>query len=95
MQVIYWGFWNSIWIGRGEINGKLPESGESGIPDDFGIGDFCWQRDKDAEGAIRQIKEKWYVEALKEYHGNLLLAGIDYDRKMKKHSCVIEKYEMI
>ena len=22
------------------MNGKLPESGESGIPDDFGIGDF-------------------------------------------------------
>ena len=34
-------------------------------------------------------------EALKEYHGNLLLAGINYDRKTKKHSCVIEKYEMI
>ena len=51
--------------------------------------------DKDAEGAITQIKEKRYVEALKEYHGNLLLAGINYDRKKKKHSCVIEKYEMI
>ena len=51
--------------------------------------------DKDAEGAITQIKEKRYVEALKEYHGNLLLAGINYDRKTKKHSCVIEKYEMI
>ena len=49
---------------------------------------------KDAKGAIAQIKEKQYVEALKEYHGNLLLAGINYDRKTKKHSCVIEKYEM-
>lgn len=28
--------------------------------------------DKDAEGAIAQIKEKRYAEALKEYHGNLL-----------------------
>ena len=51
--------------------------------------------DKDAEGAITQIKEKRYVEALKEYHGNLLLAGINYDRKTKTYSCVIEKYEMI
>ena len=51
--------------------------------------------DKDAEGAIAQIKEKRYAEALKEYHGNLLLAGINYDRKTKKYSCVIEKYEMI
>ena len=39
---------------------------------------------KDAKGAIAQIKEKQYVEALKEYHGNLLLAGINYDRKTKK-----------
>ena len=51
--------------------------------------------DKDAEGAIAQIKEKRYAEALKEYHGNLLLAGINYDRKTKKYSGVIEKYEMI
>lgn len=51
--------------------------------------------DKDAEGTIAQIKEKRYAEALKEYHGNLLLSGINYDRKTKKYSCVIEKYEMI
>ena len=48
--------------------------------------------DKDAEGAIAQIKNKQYVEALKDYHGNLLLAGINYDKKTKKHECVIEKY---
>ena len=24
------------------------------------------------------------------YHGNLLLAGINYDRKTKKHSCQVE-----
>lgn len=46
--------------------------------------------DKNADGAIRQIKEKQYVDALKEYHGNLLLAGINYDRKTKKHTCKIE-----
>lgn len=50
--------------------------------------------DKTASGAIAQIKEKQYVEALKDYHGNLLLAGINYDKETKKHSCVIEKYEM-
>ena len=47
--------------------------------------------DKDAEGAIGQIYDRNYVEALKEYHGNLLLAGINYDKKTKKHSCKIEK----
>lgn len=46
-----------------------------------------------AEGAIAQIKEKRYVESLKEYHGNLLLVGINYNKDTKKHTCVIEKYE--
>ncbi|MBU5480135.1 AAA family ATPase [Blautia sp. MSJ-19] len=50
--------------------------------------------DKCVEGAIDQIKKKQYVDALRDYHGNLLLAGINYDRKTKKHSCVIERYEM-
>ena len=47
--------------------------------------------DKSAEGAIAQIKEKKYAGALKEYQGNLLLVGINYDRDTKKHSCIIEK----
>ena len=46
--------------------------------------------DKSAEGAIAQMKEKKYVESLKEYHGNLLLVGINYDKESKKHTCVIE-----
>ena len=50
--------------------------------------------DKTAEGAIRQIKEKNYVSALKEYKGNLLLVGINYEKRNKKHQCKIEKFEM-
>ena len=46
--------------------------------------------DKTAEGAIAQIKEKQYVSALEEYHGNLILAGINYEKKSKKHTCRIE-----
>ena len=34
-----------------------------------------------------------YVEALKEYKGNLLLVGVNYDKKTKTHTCVIEKFE--
>ena len=49
--------------------------------------------DKDAAGAIAQIKDRNYVDALKDYVGNLLLAGISYDRKTKTHSCVIEKIQ--
>ncbi len=47
---------------------------------------------KDAEGAISQIKMKQYIHALEEYQGNILLVGINYDKKDKKHSCLIEKY---
>ena len=51
------------------------------------------KRDKKAEGAISQIKNKGYVDALKDYHGDLLLAGINYDKKTKLHECVIEKFQ--
>ena len=50
--------------------------------------------DKTAEGAISQIKNKKYISALKEYKGNILLVGINYEKKNKKHQCRIEKFEM-
>lgn len=50
--------------------------------------------DKSAEGAVDQIKNKKYVAALKEYKGNMLLVGINYDKKTKEHQCRIEKYEI-
>ncbi len=48
------------------------------------------KKDKNAQGAIEQIKQKNYGKALEDYKGNLLLAGINYGRE-KKHTCVIEK----
>lgn len=48
--------------------------------------------DKSAAGALKQIREKEYCRSLEEYQGNLLLVGIDYDKKTKEHQCVIEKY---
>ncbi|MCI8635911.1 MAG: AAA family ATPase [Eubacterium sp.] len=50
--------------------------------------------DKTAEGAINQIKSKGYVSALKEYKGNVLLVGINYEKKNKKHECRIDRFEM-
>lgn len=50
--------------------------------------------DKTAEGAISQIKNKGYISALKEYKGNILLVGINYEKKSKKHQCRIEKFKM-
>ena len=49
---------------------------------------------KSVEGAIAQIKEKKYVDALKDYQGNILLVAVNYDKKTKKHSCEIEKLEI-
>jgi hypothetical protein len=46
--------------------------------------------DKTAKGAIAQIKEKNYGKVLEDYQGNLLLVGVNYDVKSKKHECEIE-----
>jgi hypothetical protein len=48
--------------------------------------------DQSAIGAINQIKTKKYEGALMEYFNNLLLVGINYNKKSKEHECVIEKY---
>lgn len=47
--------------------------------------------DKDADTAIRQIHEKNYDGSLKSYAGKLILVGINYDKKTKKHQCKIER----
>ena len=49
---------------------------------------------KSAEGAIAQIKKKEYCRSLEEYQGNLILVGINYDKKTKEHECVIENIRM-
>ena len=46
--------------------------------------------DKSASGALDQIKEKHYTNALKDYEGKLLLAGINYNKTTKEHECIIE-----
>ncbi len=44
-------------------------------------------------GAIEQIKENGYCDAISGYGGDILLVGINYDEKEKVHSCQIEKFE--
>ena len=48
--------------------------------------------DQSAEGAIKQIKDKNYVQALEHYTGEILLVGVNYEKESKTHQCVIEKY---
>ena len=47
--------------------------------------------DKGADSAISQIKEKRYEGRLKDYFGNLLMVGINYEKETKQHTCVIER----
>jgi hypothetical protein len=47
--------------------------------------------DKDADTAIRQIKEKRYAGKLKGYGKEVLLVGVNYNKDNKKYECVIEK----
>ncbi|MCM1217922.1 MAG: ATP-binding protein [Lachnospiraceae bacterium] len=47
---------------------------------------------KSVEGAIEQIKEKKYPQVLEGYGSDILLVGISYDEKTKKHECRIERY---
>ncbi|WP_455719512.1 AAA family ATPase [Agathobacter sp.] len=42
--------------------------------------------------ALDQIKEKQYTKSIEQYTGDILLVGISYDKKTKKHQCIIEKY---
>ena len=49
--------------------------------------------DKTAQTAIDQIKERHYPEKLAQYTGKILLVGINFDKKKKQHSCIIEKIE--
>ena len=55
---------------------------------------ILWYNDKNVDGAISQIKSRQYVEALKDYKGNLLLVGINYDKKTKEHLCEIEEWKL-
>lgn len=47
--------------------------------------------DKSADSALEQIKQKNYFDCLKDYSGEILLVGINYDKDNKCHTCRIEK----
>ena len=47
---------------------------------------------KDADTAIKQIKENRYAGKLAGYADKIVLVGINYDKNSKKHECMIEEY---
>lgn len=73
------GFADYVFIPKPEYAGRLPAL----------VIELKWN--KDAETALRQIKEKQYTQAVEHYTGEILLVGVNYDRKSKKHQCLIEK----
>ncbi len=44
---------------------------------------------KSAEGAVAQILDRKYPDVLKNYRGEMLLVGINYDRDDRTHTCRI------
>ena len=49
--------------------------------------------DQTADTAIQQIRQKQYTSSLAEYSGNILLVGINYDKKEKQHTCLMEEVQ--
>lgn len=49
---------------------------------------------KDAGGAIAQIYERRYPDSIAGYYGKMLLVGVNYDTKTKKHECRIEQMQV-
>ncbi len=51
--------------------------------------------DRSVDTALRQIKERNYLQALEGFCGSILLVGINYDKdnRNKPHDCVIESVE--
>ena len=44
-----------------------------------------------ADDAVSQIKSRGYTTKLLEYSKEIILVGINYDKKSKKHTCRIER----
>lgn len=75
------GFADVVFIPKPEYKGSYPAL----------VIELKW--DKDADSALKQIHEKKYPESILDYTGNILLIGVNYDKKSKEHKCVIEKYD--
>ena len=52
------------------------------------------KKDSTPDEALKQIKEKRYPLALKNYTGQKLAVGITYDSKQKQHHVKIEEFKL-
>lgn len=74
------GFADYVFLPKPEYRGEIPAL----------VVELKWNQS--AVTALRQIKEKKYTESLEKYTGNILLVGINYDKKTKEHQCLIENF---
>ena len=74
------GFADFVFIPKTEYKNEYPAI----------VAELKWN--KNAQTAIDQIKERHYPQSLLQYTGKILLVGINYDKKTKKHSCKIEEW---
>ena len=75
------GFADFVYVPKPEHRGSYPAL----------VVELKWN--KDAQTALMQIKDKKYPESILQYTGDILLVGINYDKKTKKHDCKIEQFE--
>ena len=74
------GFADFVFIPKKEYAGEYPAL----------LVELKWN--KSAQTAIEQIKERKYPDSIAHYTGDILLVGINYDKKSKAHQCAIERY---
>lgn len=58
-------------------------------PDPAMVVELKWNKTSDA--AISQIRNKNYPALLKDYEGEVVLVGVNYNDKTKEHTCKIER----
>ena len=75
------GFADFVYIPKIEYTGEYPAL----------VVELKWN--KSTVSAIQQIKEREYPKALLQYIGNIILVAINYDKKTKKHQCIMERFE--
>lgn len=75
------GFADFMFIPKVEYTGEYPAL----------LVELKWNQN--VRAVIEQIKEKKYPSAFEHYTGDILLVGINYDKKSKQHQCTIEKFE--
>lgn len=73
--------------GKGIVDMLLVPKSQCPVPPI--IIEFKWNNDE--KNAIHQIKEKEYYKVLRDYSGDVVLVGINYDKNSKQHKCEIEK----